>query len=149
MRFLYFLGLILCLSGCQPTIHIRGNFVDWEEAQKINVGQDTRAQVKARLGAPTFVQMFGGFQWYYIGERTKELAFFRPTIVERDIIVINFDAQGIVLSIGRQDNIKSFEFERVDRVTPTHGRDPSILKEVFGSVAVGDEGKVRKGMVAR
>lgn len=149
MKILSLLGLMILLAGCQPTIYMRGNFVDLEDAEKIKIGQDTRAQIKVRFGAPTFVQMFKGNKWYYIGERTQELAFFKPEIIAREIIIIDFDDTGLVSSVERQQSTENFDFELNERVTATHGRDPSLLKEVFGSVAIGDEGKMRKGMVSR
>lgn len=149
MKILSLLSLMILLSACQPTIHMRGNFVDLEDAEKIKVGEDNRLKIKERFGAPTFVQMFKGNKWYYIGERTQELAFFKPEIIAREIIVIDFDDNGFVSSVKRQKDIENFDFELNERITPTYGRDPSLLKEVFGSVAIGDEGKMRKGMVAR
>lgn len=139
--------LILSLTGCESIIHLRGNYVEEADLQKIEAGVTTRKEVFTLLGPPSHIQMFDGAGWYYLGEKTKEVSFFHPEVLTRKVIYISFASDDKVNKIDIYDDTKGFEFEIIEEKTPTLGRDPSFFKEIFGSIGKYDEGKHRAGYV--
>lgn len=146
-RILSSLTLIVLLAGCESIIHLRGNYVEEADLQKIEAGVTTRKEVFTLLGPPSHIQMFDGEGWYYLGEKTKEVSFFHPEVLTRKVIYISFAANDKVEKIDIQDDIEGFKFEIIEEKTPTLGRDPSFFKEIFGSIGKYDEGKHRAGYV--
>lgn len=143
---LMLLGAVL-LAGCESVVHLRGNYVEEEDIEKIEINKTTRQEVHELLGPPSHVQMFDGAGWYYIGEKTQALSFFKPEVLERILIFISFDKNNIVSSLVQKDSIEGFEFDVTEEKTPTLGRDPSFFKEIFGSIGKYDEGKHKTGYV--
>jgi len=146
LRFLCCLALILLGgSGCSPTRHIRGNLPEEQDLSKIQAGVHTKEQVFKLIGPPSTVETFSGNSWIYIGEKTSDVAFFRPKVLKRRITFISFDDQGIVTSITTTDERLGSPVESVERVTPTLGRDPSLFKELFSTIGRYDHAKHQRG----
>lgn len=144
----FFCGLVLVLLvvvACSPTLHIRGNLPEENELSKIQAGVHTKEQVLKVLGPPSTNESFSGDCWVYIGEKTSDVAFFRPTVLKRHITFISFDDKGVVTSVVTDDEHLGETVEAVERVTPTMGRDPSLFKEIFGSVGRPDAAKHQRG----
>ncbi len=145
IRLLCCLALVLLAgAGCSPTLHIRGNLPDEKDLAKVQAGVHTKEQVLTLLGPPSTTENFSGNYWVYIGEKTSDVAFFRPEVLKRYVTFISFDDNGVVTSITTDDASQGETVESVGRVTPTMGRDPSLFKEIF---AVGkiDQAKHQRG----
>ena len=118
-----------------------------KDISKIITGKTTRAEVEKILGPPSSMELFSGEGWYYIGEKTKDIAFFVPEVLTREVTLIQFDNNNVVTSITTHDKTQIVEIEAIEETTPTLGRDPSLLKEIFGGIGKYDEGKHRAGYV--
>jgi outer membrane protein assembly factor BamE (lipoprotein component of BamABCDE complex) len=121
------------LAACAPQVDTRGNLPLAEAVEQIRVGQP-REQVSDVLGSPSTVALFDGEIWYYIGERTETVAFFRPTVLERKILAIRFDGSGRVDAIDRYDLADARPIAPIDRVTPTKGKELTFLQQIIGNV---------------
>ena len=81
------------------------------------------------LGSPSTKATFGKQDiWYYIGKKTETLAFFEPKLLERKILVIKFDDQGVVETVTSYDASAGKRVELVERVTPTKGKELGFLE---------------------
>lgn len=131
----FFLGffLVVFLVGCSPMLHTRGNLVNAELLEKIKVNETSQADVLALLGPPSTQTLFTEEGWYYIGEKTLTKAFFDPEIIERVVVEIHFSQDKKVSSVKVSKN-KGYKVEPCTEKTPTHGRDPSALSEIFGNL---------------
>src|SRR3546814_13512823 len=87
------------LAGCAPTVATRGNLVEDTRLAQIQPGVSTRDDVAVILGTPTTVSTFEDNIWYYIGQRTEKSAFWNPEIVDRRVLEVTFDDQGVVRTI--------------------------------------------------
>ena len=123
----------LMLGGCaQDKVH--GNFVDPEVAAEIKPGAQRRQDVVSLLGSPSALSTFEGDTWFYIGHRSHQYAFFNPTVLERRILVISFDANGVVEETKNLSLADANDISPSDRVTPTEGRDLTLLQQLFGNL---------------
>ena len=126
-----FVGL---LAGCSPTLTNHGNIPEPELLESIRIGGSNREQIVAMLGNPSAVATFDQESWYYVGSRTSQIAFLEPEILERKVVVIRFDKQGIVQQVERLEKQDGRDIQIVDRKTPTRGKELTILEQLIGNI---------------
>ena len=66
--------------------------------------------------------------------RASRVAFLDPEILERKILVVRFDKQGVVQQVEHLDKQDGRDVQIVDRKTPTRGKELTILKQLLGNV---------------
>jgi outer membrane protein assembly factor BamE (lipoprotein component of BamABCDE complex) len=128
------LALGLGTAACSPIVHTRGHMVDSERLAQVRAGQSTADDVLRILGTPTSVGTFDTRSWYYIGQVTERTAFFEPEVVERRVVAIRFESNGVVKEIRDIDKAQGQELEVVDRATPTAGHEMGLLEQLLGNV---------------
>ena len=126
--------LALAVSACSARLDSHGNIPDQEIIDSIRIGKSNRAQVSGMLGTPSARATFDQEAWYYVGTRTSKVAFMKKEILERKVLVIRFNKQGIVQQVERLDKQDGRELKVVDRKTPTQGKELTILEQLLGNV---------------
>ena len=128
------LAFVVMLAGCASDVTQRGNLPDLDKLASITPGEATFRDVALTLGSPSTVSTFKTEVWYYIAARTQETAFFRPSVLDQQVVVIAFDDAGTVSSIARYDMDDARDIEPVDRVTPTSGKELSFIQQIIGNI---------------
>ena len=128
------LAFVVLLAGCASDVTQRGNLPDPDKLASITPGEATFRDVAMALGSPSTVSTFNSEVWYYIAARTQKTAFFNPSVLDQQVVVIAFDDQGMVSSIARYDMEDARDIEPVDRVTPTSGKELSFIQQIIGNV---------------
>jgi outer membrane protein assembly factor BamE (lipoprotein component of BamABCDE complex) len=126
--------LALGLGACTKDIRVRGNIPDSEVVSRINPGIHSRIDVQSLLGSPSTVSTFQDSKWYYIGQKSTQFAFFEQEVLERSVLVVSFDAAGLVVTTESYALEDGQPIDPVDRITPTEGRDLSILQQLLGNI---------------
>ncbi len=126
--------LPLALSACERAIQVRGNLPDDDEVAKISPGIHTRGDIASLLGTPSTVSTFEDSKWYYIGQKTTEFAFFEPEVLERKVVEVSFDDAGTVAETKVYTLEDGQEIDPVARVTPTEGKDLTVLQQLLGNL---------------
>ena len=126
--------LLFLAAGCTSTIDTRGHMVDPDILAEVKPGQTSRAEVQQLLGSPSATPTFDSDSWYYIGRRTETVAFFDPKVIEQQVVVVNFDANGTVSEVKRLDAEDGQAIQVVERETPTAGRKLGLLQQLFGNL---------------
>lgn len=127
-------ALALAGAACTPTIDQRGNLPHPELLAQIQPGKSTRDDVMAVLGTPSATMTYGGETWHYISAKTETTAFFEPVTLERKVVSVVFDDQGVVRELIDKGLDDGKDVQTVDRVTPTAGKELSILEQLLGNV---------------
>ncbi|MGE5546537.1 MAG: outer membrane protein assembly factor BamE [Solirubrobacterales bacterium] len=127
-------ALGLGAAACTPTVDVRGNLPTPEMLSLVTPGKSSRDDVTAALGTPSTTSTYGGETWHYISARTEQTAFFQPEVKEQKVVSIVFDKAGIVRDIATKGLEDAHEVQTVDRVTPTAGKELSILEQLIGNV---------------
>ncbi len=122
------------LAACSPTVAMRGNLVEDRRLAQVEVGRSTAAEVMETLGTPSTVATFDPTTWYYIGQRTEQTAFFQPEVVERRVVVVRFDDNGVLQEMQELGVEDARDIELVDRQTPTLGREMGFLEQMVGNL---------------
>jgi outer membrane protein assembly factor BamE (lipoprotein component of BamABCDE complex) len=130
---LFALGIIGLLIACSPTIDQRGYLPDPQAVASIKPATDTQTSVEARLGSPSTAASFGSPVWYYISSTEKQVAFFTPTVLNRQVLAVYFDKDGKVTGLkhfGLKDgHVITFE----TRETPARGRELTFLQQLLNA----------------
>ena len=131
---------ILCLllscvaiTGCTPTQATRGNIVEDYRIEEIVPGVSTRTSVLQSLGSPTTEAPFDENVWYYIGQKTEKRGIFDPKVVDKKIVVVAFNPDGVVQTIDKV-NADQIDVPRVRRKTPTSGNEITVMQQLLGNV---------------
>lgn len=124
---------LVLLIACAPVISQRGYIPDPSNEGAIKVGTDTKTTVQSRLGYASTTATFGNDSWYYISATEKQVAFFTPTVLKRQILAVYFDKNNTVTStrrFGLEDgHIISFD----KRETPARGRELTFLQQLLNA----------------
>jgi outer membrane protein assembly factor BamE (lipoprotein component of BamABCDE complex) len=127
-------ALAIGLTACSPRIDTRGNLPDPDIVRELQPGLHDRDQVAQILGSPSTVGTFDDSTWYYISKRTETVAFFDPEIVDQQVLAVHFDNAGVLSEVKVYGYDDGREIEPVERVTPTSGREITILQQLFGNI---------------
>ena len=140
-KILAFCGIAL-LIACTPTIDSRGYLPDPQLEAAIKSGTDTKTSVQDRLGYASTTSNFGSDAWYYISSTEKQVAFFHPTILNRQILAIYFDKDGKVAGQRHftlaDGHVVSFE----TRETPARGRELTFLMQLLNATPGTGQGQL-------
>jgi outer membrane protein assembly factor BamE (lipoprotein component of BamABCDE complex) len=125
------LAILALLIACAPVISQRGYLPDPSNESAIKTGDDTKTSVQSRLGYASITATFGNDSWYYVSATEKQVAFFTPTVLKRQITAIYFDKNNKVVGVRHyvlQDgHVIAFE----TRETPARGRETTFLQELL------------------
>lgn len=125
---------LIMLQSCSGKTIITGNLPDPDLLANIEVGQVTKNEVLELLGSPSTKATFNDNDWYYVSEKTSTRVFFNPEVINRKVLIIQFDKREIVKKITQLSLKDGEKIEMVDRITPTAGKEMTILKQIFGNV---------------
>ena len=136
MRFRHVIAALTVagLAACSPQVATHGNLVDPDALAKIVPGRSDQSTVLSLLGSPSTRGNFNEPTWYYIGQKTKRQAFYRPETVERKVVYVDFEPAGTVKSIGSLDLEDGSKIAFVTRETPTAGQRVTLIKQLIGNI---------------
>ena len=131
---------VVLIAGCSTQLISHGNMPEKKIVDSIRVGINNRAQVLAILGSPSVRATFDQETWLYVGTKTlKTLSFLSDEILERQVLAIRFNKQGIVQRIERFDKNDGQEIKVVKRKTPTRGKELTVIEQLLGNVGRFDD----------
>jgi outer membrane protein assembly factor BamE (lipoprotein component of BamABCDE complex) len=133
-RLFALLGAAAFLAGCAPTVEQRGNLPEADKVAEIHPGSTTKEEVTKILGTPSSVGVFDDKSWYYISRRTEQVAFFKPAAEDQQVLIVNFDNQGVVRAVDHKALEDGREITPVARTTPAPGRELTFLEQLLGNL---------------
>ena len=131
--YILFILIAPLIISCSGTLHNRGNIPDPNMISELKIGQVAKNEVEELLGSPSSKTSFGEETWFYINEKTENVAWFKTKIKTRQVLVLRFDALGI-LSKKEQISLSDGELVTpVSRVTPTYGHEFGFFEQIIGN----------------
>lgn len=128
------LGVGLTLGACAPQYQNHGYIPPQEDLERITIGQDTRDTVAETVGVPASAGMLTNSGYYYVRSRRKSVGFLAAREIEREVVAISFNADGVV------ENVERFGLERGNvitldrRVTSSPTSDKSFIRQLLGNI---------------
>jgi len=126
-------AVIMTVTACAATFRNHGYVPPEDELSLIAVGVDTKDTVATSIGKPGTAGLLTGSGWYYVQSRFRHYAYRAPQEIEREVLAISFDDEGVV------ENVERFGLEdgRVivlsRRVTDSNIKGVTFLRQLFGS----------------
>ena len=128
------LALPLAVAGCETIVDQRGFAATPGSLEKLETGTQSREDVVRLIGSPSTVATFNPNVWYYITQKQEYYAFFRPTMLEQNVIQLTFNESGRLTAIKKYELSDSRDIAMVSRITPTAGREITVLEQIMGNV---------------
>jgi outer membrane protein assembly factor BamE (lipoprotein component of BamABCDE complex) len=123
----------LSLGGCSVPVDQRGNLPQQSALNEIKPGVTDKATVTRLLGSPSSVAAFDPDTWYYISQKTKDIAFFKPELVDQEVVAIDFDKDGVVRDVRHRGYEDRVAVEPNPKATPAPGREFSFWEQLIGN----------------
>ena len=128
------LALPLAVGGCESIVDQRGFAATPGSVEKLEVDTQSREDVVRLIGSPSTVATFNPNVWYYIAQKQEYYAFFKPTMLEQNVMQLNFNKSGRLTAIKKYDLSNSKDIDMVSRITPTAGKEITVLEQIMGNV---------------
>lgn len=126
--------LVVTLAGCSATYRDHGYVPTEDELSEIIVGVDTRASVETSVGIPGITGVLDEGGLYYIQSRVKHFAFYKPEVVEREVLAISFSKAQIVSNIERFSLADGQIVPLSRRVTSSSVLNNGFLRQLMGNL---------------
>lgn len=124
----------LAVGGCEDTVDQRGFAATPGSVEKLEVGAQSREDVVRLIGSPSAVATFNPNIWYYISETQVYWAYTKPRIVEQKVMQVTFNDSGRIEAIKNYGLKDAQDIQMVQRITPTSGKELTILEQILGNV---------------
>ena len=125
---------LAALPGCDPHFNQRGFAATPGSVEKLEAGTQSREDVIRLIGSPSAVATFNPNIWYYISETQESYAFMKAEITQQQVIQITFNDTGRISAIKNYDLKDAREIAMVQRITPTSGKELTVLEQILGNV---------------
>jgi outer membrane protein assembly factor BamE (lipoprotein component of BamABCDE complex) len=136
MKFFTFLLLFFTIFACSFRVEKSGYMFDNNDIDFIKKGVTSKTTLLKSLGTPTIVSQIDDKElWIYYSENSKHILFFKPTIIDRDILLLKFDEE------NRVDDIKKLDLKDEDRQyffnqnkTFVQGHKNNLFKSIYENI---------------
>ncbi len=91
----------LALAACATVVRNHGYVPDETELAQVVVGKDTRESVAEKIGRPSAQGLLNDVGWFYVQSRFEHVGPREPKEVERQVVAVTFNANGVVDNVGR------------------------------------------------
>ena len=131
--FSIFTTAMLCSCSSDVFVSHNGNMPTNDRISQLKPGQ-SKEEVLSLLGAPSSVVSLDKNTWIYMSSEVKQVAFFKPTEIDRDVLTIKFDKYDQVADIDRLNKKNGTEVAVSTDATQTLGQEPGFFERFFGGV---------------
>ncbi len=123
----------LTLAACSIPVDQRGNLPEKAALEQIKPGITDKATVTRLLGSPSTIATFDPNTWYYVSQKTKNVAFFDTELLDQEVVAIDFDKDGLVRDIRHRGMQDRQEITPDPNATPAPGREFSFIEQLIGN----------------
>jgi outer membrane protein assembly factor BamE (lipoprotein component of BamABCDE complex) len=128
------LAAALASASCAPTTRVHGFVPSQADVSRITPGVDTAGTVEQILGRPSSSGLLRDGAWFYVQSTVQSFTYNAPRVVDRTVLAVTFDEQGIVTGIDRYGIEDGRVINLTARTTDTAGRQMGILEQLFGNL---------------
>lgn len=130
------LTAVAILGGCSPEIRSHGFAPVEEDLATVTVGIDTRGSVRRKIGRPGTSGIFNERGWYYVSSKVEHYLYYDPEIIDRKVVAVLFDENDVVASVNTYGIEDGRIVDLETNITPTYGRQLTILDQAFGNIGI-------------
>ena len=130
-RFLLIILLVFINLGCSEKITYSGKILNNNDYNLSNF--TNKEEIISNIGQPDFIDPIEN-KFYYFSERKSIKNFFNQKIIDRKMIVIDFDENQKIVFIEKFDINNEQELEFVKEKTPNEILQKGLIEKIFGGV---------------
>jgi len=128
------IGLVSAtLAGCAFPVEQHGNAPPKDVLAQIHPGSTDKETITRLLGSPSTVAAFDDTTWYYISQKSQQVAFFLPETLDQQVLAISFDDKGVVRDMQTIGMAGRNELTPVARTTPAPGKELTFFEQLIGN----------------
>ncbi|MBP7710378.1 MAG: outer membrane protein assembly factor BamE [Rickettsiales bacterium] len=133
--FLASIFLLIAATSCVSRVDKHGFMFEFSDHEMLQEGVTTKERVLKMMGSPTLVSDLDQDEtWIYFSEDLKRFLFFKPKIVERNILVIRFKSDTVrelkKLNLNNEENNLQFTAD----YTAVDSHKVGFFKSIFSNV---------------
>ena len=129
--FFFCILMIAVLIGCAT--NPVGDVPSDVRVHAIKAGKHTKEDVSRLLGSPTSITLFEKESWLYIESKEQNRIFLPAKEVERKVVKITFDVNGMVSKV-KTLTLDDGQKVAIDKtITPVSGKEISVIDELIGN----------------
>ncbi|MDN5789055.1 outer membrane protein assembly factor BamE [Pseudorhodobacter sp.] len=126
-------GCILLMAACSAIYRNHGYVPEDVDLEQIQVGTSSRQDVADFIGRPSAAGLLNDQGWYYVQSRFEHFGPKAPVEIERQVVAITFNDQGIVENVERFGLAEGRIVPLSRRVTDSNIKGVSFLRQLFAS----------------
>ncbi|KIC49227.1 SmpA/OmlA [Tateyamaria sp. ANG-S1] len=135
--------ITLGVAACSPTFRNHGYVPPEEDLAELAVGIDTRSTVEDLIGPPTAGGVLEGGDFFYVRSRVRTFGPRRPEVIERQVLAVTFDQEGVLQNIERFGLEDGRVVALSRRVTDSGVTNTTFLRQLLGNIGrIGPEGVI-------
>ena len=134
IRAVFVAAVILATAACSTQFRNHGYSPSEADLANVIVGKDSRATVAELVGRPSAEGLLDGGAWYYLESRFRHFAYRAPKEIEREVVVISFDAADRVANIERFGLEGGQVIALSRRVTATTAAKVAFLRRLLSNI---------------
>jgi len=125
----------LTLAACTQTVLHHGHLPRKGELEQLREGM-SKAEVEALLGSPSTTATIStrNDSYYYISSKMKQRGFLPPEEVDRRVLAIRFDENGLVKSFAVYTLQDGQVVQISGRKTPAAGRELGFIRQMLSNL---------------
>ncbi len=135
-KIFFHIFLLITLQSCISRVEKHGYMFELADRHLIEEGITTRDRVMRIMGSPSLLFDFNSEEvWIYYSENVRNLLFFKPKILSRDVVTISFDERNNVKNIEEfklSDEEKSLNFFSKHTLVENH--KTGFFKSIFSNI---------------
>lgn len=124
-------------TACATKYETHGTVVKQTQIDRIKIGLHTRNDIAMLLGSPSSMSTFNPNRWYYFTEKTEVKALGQRYVVDRDIVIVDFNDKGIVSALSFKSKEDAKNIEPTKKTTKTHGQTMGVIDQFIDNVGKG------------
>ena len=134
LRLVLLAVMMVIVAACSPVYRNHGYVPNDDELSQIEIGKDTRETLAPLIGRPSAAALLNDTGWYYVQSRWKHSGARPPKEIDRQVVAITFDKEGLVENVERfgLEGGKVVALSR--RVTSSNIKGISFLRQLLGSL---------------
>ncbi len=135
-NFLISIIFITTLNACASSFEKHGYMFDLSDHEMLQEGVTSKEKLLKIMGSPTLISDLDDDEaWIYYAEDVNKFLFFRPKIIERNLLVVRFDKIGTVRELKKIDlthEEKKLDF--ISQYTAVDSHKVGFFKSIFSNV---------------
>ncbi len=127
--------LMVLMSGCiTKSVSQKGYIFDEEDISKISVGLTNKENALNYLGYPLNKSYFDDNIWVYYSYKMKEILFFKPSVSEQKVLVVEFDDETNIVKNLSIYNIDSNNYEMLNDTTNINDEKENFIQDILKNI---------------